>query len=205
MALFKMTRASGHALNIPPHAIQTLESVRKGKNAQHPEAKSFIRYDLGGGPSQALLQDDFDDLLKRLHKAHPPAKDWISFSIWQAGQRKLTPKQRDRIYMDRGRIVGIEGLDPDLDGNDGALTMLHVTLGHHPIRLATFDPPEEIEALVEPEAEEESDEVSEVQPSRRARVAAPKPGGKPRPARAPAAVPVPAKGPRKPTGAKKSR
>lgn len=210
MALFKMTRATGHALNIPPHAIRTLQSVRKGSKPDAPRAMSHIRYDLGAGPQQALLVDDFDTLRDRLAEAVPSVANWVEATVWEAGRRGESEDSRDRVLFDRQHVVAIEGLDPDEPKNDGGQALIYLNLfgQGQAIALASWDDANDLTDKVEAQVEAPAPDhiVQDFrQPPRAARVAAPaKPGGKPKPASKPRAVPVPAKGPAKPTGAKKA-
>ena len=209
MALFKMTRATGHALNLPPHAIRTIQSIRKGTNAEFPRARSHIRYDLGAGPMQAMLVDAFEDLRDRLAEVIPSSVNWVEVSVWRSGDRDLPYEKHDRLRFDRSAVVAVEGLDPDEDRNGGGQTLLYLNLfgQGQSIATASFDDANDITALLEAEVEALPDQIVEEfrQPPRSARVAAPKTAGAaPKAATKTRAVPVPAKGPPRPTGVKKA-
>lgn len=201
MALFKMTRASGHALNIPAHAIRTLTSVRKGSKPDAPRARSHIRYDLGTGPAQALLVDDFETMRERLAEAAPATANWVEASLWEPGLRDLPEDERDRFLFDRNVVVAVEGLDPEDPRNDGGQTLVYLNLfgQGQAISIPSFDEASDVTERVEaPITTPAPDQIVEDfrQPPRSTRRAAPKPATKSR------AVPVPAKTPAKPTGAK---
>lgn len=209
MALFKMTRATGHALNLPAHSIRTVTSVRKGSKADFPRARSHIRYDLGQGPMQALLVDDYDSLWDRLVAAVPSAANWVEASLWEREAAELPEDERDRFRFERGAVSAIEGLDPEDERNAGAQALIYLNLfGQQPIAIPSFDDANDLTEWVEAEiAMPAPDQIIEDfrQPPRSARVAAPaKPGAAPKAPTRTRAVPVPAKGPPKPSGVKKA-
>lgn len=123
MPLFKLTRADGFALNIPAHSIVTIESMREGKSSAFPDAKCFIRFNLGGGLSAARLSNPFGETWDRLTKEIPGAASWMEFEMFEEGRQD---EDHDVIRFASRYVIAFEGLDPEKPEHLGAQTLLTV-------------------------------------------------------------------------------
>lgn len=147
MPLFRMTKDNGLALNIPADTIRCLEG-QTGDDANHPEARSFIRYDLGAGLKVAWLGEDFESLRDRFQRALPRADSWAELTLWRM-DREGVP-----ILINPETIVTVEGLDATLPENDGAQSLVHVVgLGPQIDMLPVYECPDVVMGMAEPSPE----------------------------------------------------
>lgn len=155
MSLFKTIKADGRPLNIPAPCVVSIESSRPGKIEDKPEARAVLCYDLGDGLKSAALMNDAEELANRLRAAFPPVAGWIRLSLWEPGRRA---EAHDWVSFAGERLLAYEGVDPELEGNDGAESVGQVRLASGvggdgrpipPTKLAFYESAEAIDELLE--------------------------------------------------------
>lgn len=98
----ELTLANGNALDIPPSSVTLFEAMHRGKNANFPEARSFIRYTLGQDDRIGLLSDSFEDLLRLLDVNVRPG-------VWVL----LTREDGDRVALRADDILAREAVETE--------------------------------------------------------------------------------------------
>lgn len=101
--MLELIDEDGQPLDIPASTVTLFEGLAAGKNENHPEARAYLRYQLGNQPREAFVQSTFSDIVLGLKITSQANSPWLL----------LTQEDGDRVAVMFGHVLQRRGLNSE--------------------------------------------------------------------------------------------
>lgn len=141
MPLLSLTVADGRLLNIPAHAVRTIQGVPAGKLTAFPDAASAIRYLIGAEVRLNLLRDSPSQVHEMV--VADPKTDAQLIEVTDAEDQPFWFRAQD--------LVALEEVDPEAEATAGYNAAIDLDINGVGLKLRAKADAREIAAVVNPE------------------------------------------------------
>ena len=102
--MLELTAVDGQPLDIPLTTVTHVQGLNEGENEANPEARAFIRYQMGRNLHSLVVATNADEIIRLMNVHAEPTGKWLVMSQKENGERVLI--RADRLCLRQGQADG---------------------------------------------------------------------------------------------------